>query len=300
MNSQPTCRIMRAAATFASLAVSLAASADGLVAYEGFNYGGTPNIQGAGGGSGWGSTWAKLSSIPTGAIPEGMTWPDLPSSGGSAITAGYASADYTRYSRVISAYTAPQDTVYVSFLLRPNLGYGVGGGLAFGTWENGIVVGIATGTGHYGLAGLQGPAMASTTPLIQGQAALLVARARKDAGGTITWTLHVNPPIGALEPQVPDVTMTIPGTTLPQALALYNDGGFSTDEIRVGTTWASVLGVATTPCPADLDGNGIVDGGDLGTLLGQWGTAGTADFNGDGTVDGNDLGTLLGGWGGCP
>ena len=38
----------------------------------------------------------------------------------------------------------------------------------------------------------------------------------------------------------------------------------------------------------------------LGSLLGQWGTQGSADFNGDGLVDGNDLGVMLGAWGPCP
>ncbi len=53
-------------------------------------------------------------------------------------------------------------------------------------------------------------------------------------------------------------------------------------------------------CPADLDGNGVVDGADLGQLLGAWGTANpAADLNGDGIVDGADLGILLGGWGSC-
>jgi hypothetical protein len=57
---------------------------------------------------------------------------------------------------------------------------------------------------------------------------------------------------------------------------------------------------AGPPCPADLDGNGVVDGGDLGLLLGQWGTAGSADFDQTGIVDGADLGVLLGAWGPCP
>jgi hypothetical protein len=35
-------------------------------------------------------------------------------------------------------------------------------------------------------------------------------------------------------------------------------------------------------------------------LLGSWGTSGVpADVNGDGTVDGQDLGVLLGNWGAC-
>jgi len=53
--------------------------------------------------------------------------------------------------------------------------------------------------------------------------------------------------------------------------------------------------------PADLNGDGGVDGADLGALLGAWGPcegACEADLNGDGAVDGADLGTLLGAWSG--
>jgi len=55
-------------------------------------------------------------------------------------------------------------------------------------------------------------------------------------------------------------------------------------------------------CPADLNGDGAVDGIDLGALLGAWGECAgcDADLNADGTVDGIDLGGLLGGWGECP
>jgi len=51
----------------------------------------------------------------------------------------------------------------------------------------------------------------------------------------------------------------------------------------------------------DLDGDTIVNGSDLGELLGYWGPCPApcpADFNGDGVVNGNDLGTLLGAWSG--
>jgi hypothetical protein len=48
--------------------------------------------------------------------------------------------------------------------------------------------------------------------------------------------------------------------------------------------------------PADLDGNGFVNGADLGTLLGAWGTSGPGDLNADGIVNGADLGVLLGAW----
>ncbi|MBM4112915.1 MAG: hypothetical protein FJ253_06000 [Phycisphaerae bacterium] len=54
----------------------------------------------------------------------------------------------------------------------------------------------------------------------------------------------------------------------------------------------------TASNPYDLNGDGVVDGDDLGTLLGQWGPCPgcSADFNGDGEVDGDDLGALLGNW----
>jgi len=52
-------------------------------------------------------------------------------------------------------------------------------------------------------------------------------------------------------------------------------------------------------CPADLNGDGVVNGADLGALLQQWGTSGSADLNNDGIVNGADLGLLLSAWGSC-
>ena len=63
----------------------------------------------------------------------------------------------------------------------------------------------------------------------------------------------------------------------------------------------SVPGAPPCPgaCPADLDGNGAVDGADLGLLLSGWGIDATGDINADGTIDGADLGVLLSAWGPC-
>ncbi len=47
----------------------------------------------------------------------------------------------------------------------------------------------------------------------------------------------------------------------------------------------------------DLNGDGVIDGADLGILLSGWGSSGPGDLNGDGVVDGADLGILLGNWG---
>lgn len=55
------------------------------------------------------------------------------------------------------------------------------------------------------------------------------------------------------------------------------------------------------PCPGDVTGNGLVDGGDIAYLLGFWGGTGPqGDADGNGVVDGADVATVLGGWGACP
>ncbi len=63
------------------------------------------------------------------------------------------------------------------------------------------------------------------------------------------------------------------------------------------------LACTAVPCRADLNGDGIVDGVDLGLLFAAWGACPgscPADLDGDGTVDGQDLGGLFVGWGECP
>ena len=52
-------------------------------------------------------------------------------------------------------------------------------------------------------------------------------------------------------------------------------------------------------CPGDLDGDGSIDGVDLGMMLSEWGKAG-GDLTGDRTTDGEDLAILLASWGVCP
>ncbi len=75
--------------------------------------------------------------------------------------------------------------------------------------------------------------------------------------------------------------------------------------LRTSIAAIAVVSVASfpvsgaSPCLADLTGDGMVDGADLGLLLGDWGRCAgcSGDLNADGTVDGADLGLLLGTWG---
>lgn len=54
-------------------------------------------------------------------------------------------------------------------------------------------------------------------------------------------------------------------------------------------------------CPADANGDAVVDGGDLSLLLAKWGTASKEyDLDDDGVVGGGDLSLVLAAWGACP
>ena len=73
-------------------------------------------------------------------------------------------------------------------------------------------------------------------------------------------------------------------------------------------SWRPLLGrpsEACSPlCPGDLDGNGTVNGEDLGRLFISWGEVSgvlpCADLNLDGVISGGDFGLLMTAWGTCP
>jgi hypothetical protein len=68
--------------------------------------------------------------------------------------------------------------------------------------------------------------------------------------------------------------------------------GIEIDHIQYG-----FAGPVTCIGDADINGDLVVDGADLGLLLGNWDTdACESDINGDGITDGGDLGLLLGEW----
>lgn len=75
----------------------------------------------------------------------------------------------------------------------------------------------------------------------------------------------------------------------------------TSDENVPGATTAQVVATLSATIgggnPADLNGDGVVNGADLGSLLAQWGQPGTGDLNGDGIVGGADIGILLANWG---
>lgn len=92
------------------------------------------------------------------------------------------------------------------------------------------------------------------------------------------------------------------GNTAPNGPQIgMNPGGTVTD-LGGACVMSSCDDCPTSPaCTGDLDGNGFVDGADLGNLLAAWGQCPgcAADMNDDGFVSGIDLGVMLGAWGEC-
>ena len=75
----------------------------------------------------------------------------------------------------------------------------------------------------------------------------------------------------------------------------------TSDENVPGATTAQVVATLNATVGGgnlgDLNGDGVVNGADLGSLLAQWGQPGTGDLNGDGIVGGADIGIMLANWG---
>lgn len=127
-------------------------------------------------------------------------------------------------------------------------------------------------------------------------------------------------PTDPARPVDPTITAdTLLGAAYEDVVAAYDGaaGGTGIDLASVGLASAGFVRIrvaadaATVPevdavvavrprRVGDVDGDGDVDGADLGLMLGAWGPAApgaAADLDQDGDVDGADLGLMLGGWG---
>jgi hypothetical protein len=88
------------------------------------------------------------------------------------------------------------------------------------------------------------------------------------------------------------ITAWGPGPVMPGREMADLDGDWSIGPADADAFWAR----SSAP-RGDLDGNGQVNGADLGLLLSAWGAAGSAaDLDLSGAVGGADLGLLLAGW----
>ncbi len=236
--------------TFASAFIALGlgagfhgASAQSL-AYDGFGNGPLPDLAGSTGGTGWGSAWADVGTDTTLVAGPGLQYPGLASQPGAAVTPTAGGVwPSSIYQRAFLAPPAGTNALYVSFLMRDDAGWGSWGGVSFGQYPFKMTVGSPLGYYAYGLMMSEGLGDVSGKPLALGETTLVVVRIAKNAPGAgITYRMYLDPVIGSPEPTFPDAAFTLGAVqSLPSAVSIDNGTGFSTDELRVGTSWATVL-----------------------------------------------------------
>jgi hypothetical protein len=121
-------------------------------------------------------------------------------------------------------------------------------------------------------------------------------------------------------PQYVQLPFVLPGQTFPIAFTIKFPGAPPVDADGNWTTTISLSmhsanlslcckifvdftspAVCSSGVLGDLNGDGLIDGADLGIMLADWGTVPLggcpSDLNGDGQVDGADLGIVLSVWG---
>ncbi len=96
-------------------------------------------------------------------------------------------------------------------------------------------------------------------------------------------------------------TLVPPGSQQRLGVDRDGDGFLDRDELDRGSDPADPTSVPG-PCVGDISpspADGVVGGGDLASLLVNWGLPGVGDLDGDGTTGGSDLAILLSNWGPC-
>ena len=172
----------------------------------------------------------------------------------------------------------------------------VGRGTAVANVINAGIIRVGAPQGLLGLqgsfdqsTGLGGTVIVELAPTTE----VMVVNGNATLGGRLTVTL------------APGFTPS-PGQEFTVFSATSRSGAFDTVQLPTptgGLTYTleyrggNAVVVVGGGLPEDLNGDGSVDGADLGLLLGAWGPGGgPADLNGDTIVDGADLGLLLAAW----
>lgn len=213
-----------------------------LLTEEGFGYApGTP-VHGASGGTGWNGGWSVYSGgeVVWSTAP-GLSYGTLPTSGVAA-TSDLSSpgAGFTYLIRGVPASASP--TLYVSYLLRRNQeGPGNYGGLGLFGSGGSVFAGKSGTTTTFGLED-SSSITSTTTAITTGDVYLLLTCLEFGAAaGNDRISLYVNPPVDGTIPAAADAVRTDLDLGNLQVLYLNNSGGWTTDEIRVATTWQSAI-----------------------------------------------------------
>lgn len=228
------------AAVGGSLLVSTARAQ--ALSYDGFGNGPLADLANSTGGVGWAGPWLDAGTDPTTVATVGLDYTGLATTPGAAVSPAAGGVyPMSTYQRAFTAPPAGTTTIYVSFLLREDSAVGGFGGLTFGQYPYAMYVGAPPGFYAYGLMTSQGLGNTTSKPLVVGETTLVVVKIATNASGT-GYSLYLDPTIGSPEPAFAAATFSLGALlTLPISLKIDNGTGFTTDEIRVGTSWAAVL-----------------------------------------------------------
>jgi hypothetical protein len=213
-----------------------------LLVQEGFDYVPATPVHGASGGTGWTSDWLVYSGgeIVRSTAP-GLSYGALPTSGVAATSElSSPGAGFTWLTRGVPASAAP--TLYVSYLLRRDAeGPANYGGLGLHGSAGSVFAGKSGTTTTFGLEDASS-ITSTTTSITTGDVFLLLTRIEFGAAaGKDRISLYVNPPVDGTVPGAADAVRTDLTLGALQYIYLNNSGGWTTDEIRAGTTWQSVI-----------------------------------------------------------
>jgi len=254
---------LRIAVVFASLLLigsSTAAFAD---VYEGFDYPSGISVNGLNGGTGWSGPWNNSFTVADLTTTAGLTFANLATTPGGA-TGLTPNQVVFFYRPLANTYGADGTTVYLSFLLEPDPGFGFYGGVNFGA----VFVGKSgkAGVTTYGIEGPVNDIDSSSVVATQGVTAFLVLEAQFLPGDDI-YSLFVDPTPGASQPIAPDAVKTDVDSGVINSLVINNAGLWTTDEIRIGPTFASVTPVVPEPASAGLLVSGLAA---MALIAGRW------------------------------
>lgn len=229
-----------------------------LVTYEGFDYN-VYSLDGQYGGTGWSTYWNQFFSpnlnyvVTNGSLAFGA----LNTSSNSVSTTG-AAGFVGRFFTSPGNWAQPGVTNYWSVLIRPNVTPATNHfyGLQLFSNDNNTGNGVDLFVGkngdgpNWGLqAGVGTDAFSSVAAQLN-QTVLLVVRCVFAEGSPDSFVLYVNPTPGGPEPATPDAAMMDDiGTQDGIALNTGNGGQASFDEIRIGSTFASVTSTSSIPDP---------------------------------------------------
>jgi hypothetical protein len=230
-----------------------------LIVYDGFNYtpaGAAISGQSGGGSFGWSGPWGgtQAAGYFIGGGSLASPFPGEPTSG-NMLSTGVSTGNKGTLRNLTTPLGTPGTTDYFSFLMQPTGTVGNGfddGHMGFsilGTL-NQLYAGKpgvgAVNPNLYDIETQGGITRAPTTvTAVSGQTVLMVVRADFTAVND-TFTLYINPPTTA-EPTTPNAVLGGYSVGTVTALQVSGPGAFNFDEIRVGTTFASVV-----PEPASI------------------------------------------------